>query len=224
MKSPPAVPIDDLARRIHAPVRHEWDSWDPCAAVGHGDLRTQALLRFVSDRAKLAFAIGCAEWVIERLQPWLENDQTPWKFIEACWVFEMSPGHALPPESEESAWQGPILGPVDLALMTILNTAIGFEDDNAEVDSAFAAQLAIHVIASRQAFLHWRRVVLHRLRRNFPIDSDDRCGSPVPREALMIGLPFDPCSNGAYVHEFLADVDASSNVFIIGPGDRPLTG
>jgi hypothetical protein len=204
MNYPPRIPIDDSELHAIVPPRYEWDAWDPYAAIGDIDWRTEALLRAMSDRAKLAFSIACAEWVVGRLQPWLNGDVTAWQFIEACWAFEMCIDIALPHESRESEWQGQIRAPVDLSLMTILNTAIGFEDDNAEVDAAFAEKLALHVLVDRRPFLHWRRLVLRRLRRSYPFDDVDRLGRPVPREALMIRNSAGELPGAEAVTAFLA--------------------
>jgi hypothetical protein len=185
MQYPPHPPISDVGLHGEAPVQFEWDAWNPYASIGDPDLRVQALLRSVSDRAKIAFAIACAEWVVGRLTPWLDGDSRPWQYIEACWLHEMSDEFALPVESEESQWQGNVRAPIDLALMTILNVAIGCEDDNAEVDAAFAAKLATHVLIDKRAFLHWQISVLHRLRRLYPLAQEFRMGPPVPRAVLV---------------------------------------
>ena len=219
MNYPPQPAIDTADRSAAHPVDYAWDDWEPYSLLGDDDLCMQTLLRSVTDRAKLAFAIACAEWVVTRLDPWLEGDITPWKFIEACWAFEMSDRFALPAESDESEWKGKVRAPVDLALMTILNTAIGFEDDNAEVDAAFAAQIALHVLVERGAFLRWRRLVLHRLRRMYPKTQDatagDERGVPVPREVLMFPMSIEPQKADSAVEAFMAAVNVHSNPFVI---------
>lgn len=215
--APPLLTGTDLC--TSQPPGYEWDDWDPYSQLGDPDQRTQALLRAVSGRAKLAFAIGCTEWIVGRLDAQLGMDRSPWHFIEACWAFEMSDDYALPPESDESQWQGIVRAPVDLALMTILNTSIGIEDDNAEVDAAFAAQIALHVQCDRGPFLTWRRLALHRLRRLYPAAEGEPMGEPVPREAVQFPSRFDPRTAAADIKNFLAAVHVGSNPFLIACDD-----
>jgi hypothetical protein len=215
MRYPPSPAIAQIDASSIDRVHYEWDAWDPYSVLGDSDLQTQAVLRGTSDRAKLTYAIACSEWVVQQLSPLMEKDATPWQFIEACWAFEMSGRYALPPESDEDQWQGPVRAAVDLSLMTILNTAFGFEDDNAEVDAAFAESIARHVVVDKDVFDRWRKIVLDRLQVLHPLDELNHLGAPIPREVVDIASTSDAEQYMPMVEKFLAELRTDSNPFLV---------
>src|SRR6266571_8331884 len=84
---------------LGGPVRHPWDDDDPYAGLAASNPETEHLLGMVSDWARFAYALGCAEWVLVRLAgdlaPW------PWQFRDACWAFALDPEYMLPSEIED---------------------------------------------------------------------------------------------------------------------------
>ena len=179
--SPPSyVPVDVIK---DMPVVHGWDDWDPYVLLGTQDPDTQANLARLTDRAQIAFAIACAEWVVYRFQN-LCDDRRPYDFIEAAWASEMSSDYSVPPQFAEDEWRGPIRAPIDLSLVTIINTFYSTEDGAGDVDATFAERIPLHVLNDQTRFLRWRNSVLVRLQELFPRESGDANGAPVPREAM----------------------------------------
>jgi len=210
LKSPTFVPIAAISS---LQIAHRWDDYDPYPLLPDPCLDTEDRLSKLSDRAIVAFAIGCAEWVVYRFSE-LSDDPRPLQFVEACWAAEMSEVYATPDESEDEEWEGPIRGPIDLALMTVLNTFYAFEDDNAEDDAAFAELVALHVLPDTTSFLAWRDAVLDRLRATFPRKKRKPLGDPVPREMLDPTLSFDDGQRVELVKAFLTRLPKTSNPFL----------
>src|SRR6266446_5117909 len=156
---PPYIPLALLKKM---PVVHRWDDWDPYSLLGTQDEETQTRLRRVSDRAQIAYAIACAEWVVYRFQD-LCDDTRPYGFLEASWASEMSSEFVTPPQLVADEWRGPIRGPIDLALVTIINTFYTTEDGAGHVDAAFAERIPLHVLTDHTPFLRWRERILVRL-------------------------------------------------------------
>jgi hypothetical protein len=202
------------ARLLQAmPIVHEWSDWDPYPLIPGNDPRAEAELGRVSHWAKLVFAIGCAEWVVARLAPELPDDR-PGQFINACWAYELSEQYGLPDELNDEEWEGPILGPICLALATILNTRYGFDEDNAELDAAFAEQIAKYVIPNRQSFVHWRDAVIGRLINIASRDAAPLPGMRLPRQVLDPTVPIDVTRLTRLREQFIVQIDLTSNPFV----------
>jgi len=194
-------------------IAHQWDDGNPYSLLGDVDPFTEQALSKVTARAAIAYAIGCAEWVVFRFCN-LSDDPRPYLFIEASWAFQMSNRYACPPESDESEWKGEIRGPIDLTLMTILNTIYAVEDGSPHVEAAFAEQLPLHVIPNQQNFLNWRGTVLERLQHLYPISTADNMGPPVPREALDPSSQFDSAGAAKLVDMFFENLDEKANSYL----------
>lgn len=196
------------------PLRYDWDPWNPYSLLGNPNPETINLLEKVSDRAQIAYSIGCAEWVAQRLRRWFETSH-PFLYIEAFWAFEMDKRILAPVETVEAEWQGKILAPMDLALMTVLNTYYTSADGDGALESAFAERISLHVLNDRQDFLIWRESVLPRLALHYPRDKDNSWGAPIPREALNPLAPLTPEMTMKYVTDFLSRVSLKTNPLII---------
>jgi hypothetical protein len=205
------VPYDRIQK---APVTHAWSDWNPYSVLGESNSDTELALAQLTDNACIAYAAACAEWVVGRFALMLD-DSRPWQFLEACWAYEMSDQFRCPPESNEAEWKGPIRGPIDLALMTVLNTAYAVEDESAHIDAAFAELIPLHVIADQSLFLQWREQVLPKLRGLAARESVGRARLPVPREALDPRLSVTERLARELAARFLARVDPSKNPFLV---------
>ena len=165
------------------PITFRWDDWDPYPLIGKNEPSTEQLLSKITNYGKFVFSLGCAEWVVARLDQFLEND-LPWKYLDACWAFEMSSNFALPVELDDSEWGGRVLGPICLVLTTVINTRYGFDENNAETDSAFAEKIALHVLPDFILFKEWRDNILSKLLHLCPVDRQHPLGERLPRDVL----------------------------------------
>jgi hypothetical protein len=211
MFCPKHIPLDVIAAQN---LSYEWDSWDPYAPLGEHDEDTMDRLSRLSNRAILAYSIGCAEWVVCRLRNHF-NNQLPFDFIESCWAFEMERTYLAPRPLNENEWLGQILGAVELSLVTILNTYYTTEDDAAEVEAALGELLALHVLEDKRPFVQWRDKVLDRLFKYYPRVKEDTWGASVPREALNPGILFTMDESNKYVDSFLNSLDLNKNLLLV---------
>ena len=192
---------------------YPWSDWNPYDSIGECDPMDEHALKLLTGRAALAYAIACAEWVVFRLAPFMD-DQRPFLFLEAAWAFEMSDRYAAPPESTEAEWKGPVRGAVDLALMTVLNAIYSLREDAVQVDAAFVQRLAMHVLPQQEQFLRWRSPVLARLEGHFPRQST-RGPQYVPREVMdPATLIQDEVQLRLYVESYLRAIDTTRNVML----------
>ncbi|MCI0561094.1 MAG: hypothetical protein MN733_21625 [Nitrososphaera sp.] len=211
MLSPPKfIPLDKFQL---SPISYVWDDWNPYSILGNVNAETEYTLMQVSDRACIAFAISCAEWVVFRLQAML-NDARALQFIEACWAFEMSEKYRCPPESNEMEWKGTVRAPVDLALMTILNTIYATEDESAHIEAAFSELIPLHVLPDQEPFRSWSEETLTRLTSFYPRVSGTSFNEPVPREAMDPRFQITLAETAGYVSAFLSQESLSSNPFL----------
>jgi hypothetical protein len=202
------------ARALEAmPITHKWDDWDPYPLIAKNNPETENWLAQAGNYAKFVFAIGCAEWVVARFDREL-NDIRSWQYIDACWAYEMSSDFTLPAELDDSQWLGPILGPVCLALTTVINTRYGFDEDNAQIDVAFAEQVALHVMPDNRLFQQWRDIVLCRLVDLCPVDSGLPSGIRLPRHVLNPDVIIEANALPSLLKASLEGLDLLTNPFV----------
>ena len=200
------------------PLTHKWDDWDPYPLLPPNELEVEALLGRISDFGKLVFSIGCAQWVVGRFGNRF-RDERPWQFIDACWAYELSEGFALPDELEDNAWEGPILGPTCLSLTTILNTRYGFDEDNAEVDAAFAEKVVRFVMPDRTVFERWRDTILGRLVTVAPVDGNPAPGLRLAPAILDPTIAIDPSTLDSLRKASLEALKLIDNPFVVRMDD-----
>jgi len=210
LKPPSYIPVEIISK---APIDYEWDAWDPYAPLGKQDEDTMDRLALLSYRAIIAYSIGCAEWVVYRLSRFFD-DQTPYAFLEACWAFEMDKGFEAPSPLKAADWQGPVLGAVDLALVSILNTYYATDEGAPEVEAALGELIALHVLKDTEPFIVWRERILERLLQLYRCPVEDSWGRSVPREALDPNVQIDGADQDRLVKAFLNSLDFKENRFL----------
>src|SRR5579863_9939134 len=80
--APAYIPVEAIAS---SPIAHSWDDWDPYVLVGEPDDRVVERLQQVSLRARLAYALGCSEWICYRLQRH-SLSLGPCEYVDATWA------------------------------------------------------------------------------------------------------------------------------------------
>jgi hypothetical protein len=201
------------------PLVHKWDDWDPYPLIAPTDADVEEQLSRISDFGKLVFSTGCAEWVVWRFADHVK-DERALQFIDACWAYELSPNFEVPEELDDEEWEGPVLGPICLALTTILNTRYGFDERNAEVDAAFAEQVVLHVLPDRTLYLRWRDQVIERLLTIAPADRSNPPGPRLPRAVLDPKVPIDESALDVLLEPALRGLQLEGNPFVTKVGDE----
>lgn len=207
LNPPSHIPVAVLEA---APVRHAWDDYDPYKPIGKSEEPTMQALERLTDRAIIAYAAACAEWVVWRFRKLLP-DPAPLNFLEACWAFEMDKGIQAPRPLKGEEWRGPIRGAVDLALVSVLNTYYTTESGAGHVEGAFGEKVARHVLPNPDVFLAWRKTALDRLQKHFPRKPEDVWGPPVPRETFDPSKTLTAESIDGYARDFLAGLPFDRN-------------
>lgn len=194
--------------------RYEWNAWDPYSILPPvDDARVEALSQ-LSDRAQIAYAIGCAEWVVQGLARHLTTN-LPFLYLEAFWAFEMDKRIQSPPETVEADWQGRVLAPIDLALMTVLNTYYASGEGSGAAESALSGCIALHVLDEKADFQAWSKAVISQLSRHFPRRESDPWGAPISREALIPGVTMTDTERMESVQRFLASINQAKNPLVV---------
>ncbi len=221
-----------LAANIAAvDLRYEWNDWDvhPYFRPGDAELRERAL--GLSHRARIALTIAIAEWVVHRFDR-VSSDRLCHDYLEALWAWNIDWRLAIPFRPDDREWQGPIRGPLEVAIV-IGNDAFESteEQGSSEAAPAWMSQLAVHVLPDATSFLSWREGVVERLERHHPWEYDehdyflehDFRGARVPRELFDLQRDHDPASAGRLLEEFVTRLDPG-NPFLRDADDRAALG
>lgn len=109
--------------------------------------------------------------------------------------------------------QGPIRGPIDMAMRQITNCHRALKLAEGELDAAPVARLAAFVLPDPQAFLSWQDEALERLAKFYPRD-EYPFRPATPREALDPRVEMTAESGVLLAEEYISTLDFSSNEFL----------
>ncbi len=199
-------------------LRFTWDDQQYERAYTPLDKVERARLERLSQRAILAFAVSCAEWIFHRFRP-VSSPPFLDDYVEAMWAAVVDARYAnyyLEPRGDE--WQGPDRKPIAVTLMLLADTTTRVEnDDHPDIGALSLANLAAHVMPDPTPFQEWKERVMARLERRFPLNPRDTRGEPVPREALDPDFDFQPEMAPALIGAFLKRLDYEANPFLRTP-------
>jgi hypothetical protein len=209
---PDYIPVDAVAEPA---IDYAWNDWDPFEPLGEPEELTKSILRQVSNRGITAFALGCAEWVVARLSRSL-RETVVHEYLDAFWYYLLGGSDIPPPATNDEDWEGAVLGPINLALMTVLNTIYLSEDGPPVQNGALAAQIAMHVmpIPMRDAFTAWQAAALQRLPSVCHREPEAPDGDCVPRVVLDPRVELGTIHAPAAVKHELAQIAISGNRFL----------
>lgn len=210
-----------LAPVLAAPIAdtqllYAWDEWDVHQYFHFAVESLEERLVEVSGRGAVALTIATGEWICQRYAK-LNTDPAALDYLEAAWAEQMQPGSAYYVETDDDDWRGLVRAPLSLVI-TIVNDALFCldEDSNTAARASYMANLARHVLPSRDAFDAWLDAVLDRLALHHPASTaaaesfDDDAfglGRPVARELFDTTRPFVPAQEKALVEQFVRGVD-----------------
>ena len=206
------IPLDDVSK---AAIEFEWNDWDPFEPLGEPDEETKTVLERMSNYGITAFALGCAEWVVARLLRSI-RESSPLEYLDAFWYFLLGGSDTPPPPTDDQEWEGPVLGPINLALMTVLNTIYLSEDGPPVQNGALSAQIVLHVLptSARGAFLAWQATVLNRLSLTCRRRPESPDGGPIPRGYLNPAIDLATYNASSEVQHDLASISVATNRFL----------
>lgn len=192
MNSPPYIPIENLSK---IDIYEDWDSDNPYGNLGEVVDETIERLSILSNRAILAYSIGCAYWVVYRYSS-KEDINILLKYIEACFPCLFALSDRIPNELIQDEWTGPVRGPLQFSVFLIADTWYSGEFDVPAEQGAYSEKLVFYAIPreynERALFLAWRKVILTRLERNYKRDVDNPDGMGVPLDILDPTVELEP--------------------------------
>jgi hypothetical protein len=221
------VPAYIVNAQIASPsTRYPWDEWRVNDYFLDVDDDQFDRLDALSNAANLALAIGCGEWISHRFSA-LSSDPDPDHFIEAAWAAIVHPAYCLDIETDDDEWRGPIRGPLNMTISILHDGVHRLETDPDEATrSCWMYNLTEHVLPRSDEFAKWFEACVIRFEKLHPkIDDDDiweegpPFGTPVPREALDPGVPYDSHAAAALLDRFLRTLNPSQNPFLVEPSD-----
>lgn len=193
--------------------RQLWSDIQPYENILDSDDRLVSTLTQLRNIDKLVFSIACAELLVAEHCGDGVDFHEPWDFIEACWVHEICHEYDIPEEPEGHRWEGVKKGPVLLSLLTIVNTAYGFDESNAEIDAGFADAVLRTFCGENDKYILWRTELVRRLSQFSRIlDWDER----LPREAVDFRVSVDEVikRREILIEENLQILVDHSNIFL----------
>lgn len=202
-----------------APITYKWHGTDD-----YNRERPELMSRFqtTSIRGVLALASGIAEWIAWRLDE-LSSYHASLQFIEGVWAGQVAPEYLIGWDSEhEPDLEGPAERPLYHTcelLLKVYNRCDADDTGGASRWSVYLTYLARHVLPKpkTKVFDAWLVAALDRMAAAYPRRKSDPLGVPVPREALDIGVPFDPARSAELVGAFLAALDPALNPYLAPP-------
>jgi hypothetical protein len=214
---PSYVPADYRDRPV---IRYVWDDWvGEDAFLELEDDELMERIETISHRANLALAVSCAEWIVYRYCA-LDDDVTPYKYIDALWAAVVDDRYAREWQPDRSEWSGPVRGPMMFALLYV-QEAVREMATEAGVGGGvlYLSALARQVLPDPQVFIAWRDQTIAHLQRLYPLDDADTLGDVIPREALIAPAHFDTGQTEPLVRRFLASLDWRTNEWLNTPDE-----
>ncbi|MEW8507770.1 MAG: hypothetical protein AB2598_13810 [Candidatus Thiodiazotropha sp.] len=210
IKYPDFVPAIEMQEQ---PLNYQWDDWDPYVVLGRNNENVEEFLSTVTHNCKLIYSLGCAEWVLARYKVHEKSEEAR-MYLDSCWAYSISDEFSLPEELDDEMWEGKVFGPICLSLTTVINTLYGIDEDNAEIDSAFAEKVVLHILPETSKFLQWRKIIFERMEKHFLIQSGDLMGSVLPRDFLNPSIQFEKTKLKEMINSTYKEIKTEGNRYL----------
>jgi len=233
-------------------VTYTWgdDPWDCEFEVPRLEVEISALY----SRAVMALAAATAEWVIWPLSHgrdplFIDFIEACWaaavdrRYLRAVsrqYADRIGEHYRISPKASVSdqLWKrgellDPVRGPQFAACHLLCQVADRTApDDSGSDETVYLSNLVDQVTKKSKAFRSWRRVALDRLQKCYGLteedaelgDDGDFLGPPVPREALVMEVPYSVDQGPALVRAFLKRLDPAKNRFLTPPEEMKQLG
>lgn len=182
----------------------------------------------ITPNACLALAIGSANWILARLAPF-DPDRPARDFVQAMWSDIAQGWRCQRFSPEDEAYAGPVRGPMIMAMSILYDVLETLGDNPVIADrAAWMHNLALHVLESDAAYVHWFYQTIERLEQwhawkveggRTPDLFDDAFprGGPVSAEVLNPGVPYDRHQAPELLERLIQWERRMGNPFILGP-------
>jgi hypothetical protein len=208
-------------------IRYPWDEWDVSSAYKPADPELLVRLSQLTHRAQVGLTIATTEWITWRFET-LANEPLPDEYLEGAWAGNVDLSYVRYIETIDDEWRGPIRGPLNVALMIVIDSLyLAEQSANTAENPCWAYNLASLVLPRTTEFQMWHTAVVTRLETYYkavpedarPLfsDQDYSFDPPVSRET------FDPAHAFAYdmvpseVDRYLRSLDYEHNRFLRTP-------
>ena len=167
---PPLSSQFEDSEYFSAPVSYEWDEWQVKKYFYWAKDHDFQKLQFLTPAARIAFALGAAEWIVRRFDDFTDTNLAT-EYLESCWMatVDLKFGQFIPFNWTE--WRGPYEAP-QLIACGVASTALFERQD--EPDPAWAAcyglNLARHVLPDVGPFDSWFESSFLRMNKHHGLD------------------------------------------------------
>lgn len=209
--APAYIPIEQLEA---IPIYYKWDDHDPYSVLPLPDRQIINRLSNISHLGNLALAIGCAEWTIYHFHSILQDDRAL-NSIEANWALMLNSRLAIPWQSNDKEWCGPVRGAVDLLLTNISNCLLSCKEGGTEHEASFAFMVTNYILNNNNFFNDWFYKIISRLEIMHQRNLENPLGKPVPRESLNPFVEVTYSLETLWLNNFKENLKLSNNPFLI---------
>lgn len=215
----------ETAGIIGAKITHKWNLEINADLYEQSNSKLQNAIQKTHFKGKMAIAVALTEWTVWRLNK-LIDIQDALHRIEAAWASVIDPAYTREVEDMEKEDEGPVDGPLNLAI-GILDESYGkYSKVIATVGESVTAcaLVARHVCPNKKAFDTWLSASLKRMSELFPMDLshynraaktyDNSYEQPMPREVFNPEFQYDEKQSTTLLNNFLQSLDLTRNPYL----------
>jgi hypothetical protein len=213
-------------------VDFEWVEGDETDYYNRDSQQLTTKIMELSPRARLALAIGIAEWIVWRVNGFSKYQDVT-DFVESSWAGVIDPRYTLEWTRQGKEFLGPVLGPQRIVARHLDKAMLKTWDRQTTIRNCqYLAFLCHHVWKRRKALKDWLLFAFDRLADLYPIspvtqdyygtrgktgDEPFDFGDVVPREVLDPDFNFDPQAVPKLLDAYLRGLNPDTNRFLRTP-------
>jgi hypothetical protein len=213
------------------PADYPWESvhfngfW---AATDEDNPRLMDSLLLISVKAAFALGVGCAEWVVARLEGHIDTTDARLR-IEAGWAAAIDPRYANLPEPEPPPDAAPrkFASPLFLSmkLLSYAHELLTGDGEGVRSNTLGQALLVDHITAQHPAFSSWLSESLRKCGSQFPAsDVPVEEEPPVPRDLFNPGFVWSDDVAARSLQQFVDSLDPARNPYLRTPEEMRARG
>jgi len=227
----PIVPTGTFIPPV--PLQFEWDEQETLRYFYYIPAQLHDRLLALTHNACFALTLGCANWILERLEPFGFEIEVC-NYVDAAWAEMTVEWYCERVTRARDEWRGPVKGPIASAMSVLYDAMDGKDHNPVQADrTVWMHNLARHVIEPLQPFDLWFESTLVRLEENHSskvegepetdIFADEFFpGKSVSPEALDPGFPYHPGEANRQLTQFVERLRRNGNPFVIDDQERAL--